>query len=188
MAAREARPVGYPRTYERELVLEDGRAVRLRPVVPSDVDELRRAVETADPETIRRRFLGGGPPTSQAALERLVTVDYRSRFALAAFTPDGSGVGIARYEGERTWPAVEVAVVVEPAWRGVGLGRELMRDVLRRAVEQGATSLTADFYADNTRVRSLIDEAGLHEHHSMDRGVVQEEIALSGPGLTDVLG
>lgn len=187
MAARDARPAGYPRRYERELVLEDGRAVRVRPVVPADVDELRRAVAAADPETLRRRFLGGGPPTSQADLLRLVTVDYRTRFALAAFSPDGTGVGIARYEGERTWPAVEVAVAVDPAWRGVGLARELLREVLRRAVEQGATSLIADFYADNSRVQSLIEEAGLRETRTMDRGVVQEEIALTGPELAAVL-
>jgi GNAT superfamily N-acetyltransferase len=179
-------PAGYPAEFARELVLEDGRTVHVRPVVPEDVTELRAAIARADPETIRRRFLGGGPPRSAAGLQRLVTVDYVHRFALAAFAPDGTGVGIARYEGESTWPAVDVAVAVDPAWRGVGLGRELMAGVLRRAVSQGATSLTADFFADNVRVRNLLAEAGLPEQRSIDAGVVQDSISLVGDRVAEL--
>ncbi|MFP5219613.1 MAG: N-acetyltransferase family protein [Actinomycetes bacterium] len=175
-----SRPPGYPDDYVCDEVLEDGRVVHVRPVVPDDVAELRRAVQRADPETIRRRFLGGGPPTTDAQLRRLVTVDYDRRFAVAAFDDDGTGVGIARYEGERTWPVVEVAVAVDPAWRGVGLSRALMRAVLRRAVERGATALHAEFFADNVRVRRLIAEAGLAERRSIDLGVVADEISLDG--------
>jgi GNAT superfamily N-acetyltransferase len=174
------RPAGYPVEYEQEVTLTDGRVVHVRPVVPADVDELAAAIARADPDTLRRRFLGGSPPRTREALERLVTLDYVHRFALAAFAPDGMGVGIARYEGEGTWPAVDVAVAVEPAWRGVGMARELMRRVLQRAVEQGATSLTADFFADNVHIRNLLAEAGLPEQRSFAHGVVQDEISLEG--------
>jgi GNAT superfamily N-acetyltransferase len=172
------RPPGYPAAYERGVVLEDGRTVFVRPVVPDDVGELEAGIRRADPETIRRRFLGGGPPRTREGLLRLVTVDYDHRFALAAFAPDGTGVGIARYEGESCWPAVDVAVAVDPAWRGVGLARELMRGVARRALEQGATSLLADFFADNDRVRGLLAEAGLPEQRSVEYGVVQDVVTL----------
>jgi GNAT superfamily N-acetyltransferase len=180
------RPAGYPTEYEQDLGLEDGRRVHVRPVVPEDVDELRAAIARADAETIRRRFLGGGPPRSAAALARLVTVDYATRFAVAAFAPDGTGVGIARYEGESTWPVVDVAVAVDPAWRGVGLARHLMTLVVRRAVEMGAASMSADFFVDNQRIHDLLAEAGLPEQRSTDRGVVQDEISLAGLDPEDV--
>lgn len=183
---RSKRPAGYPSEYEEDLELADGRVVHLRPVVPSDVTELAAAIERADPETLRRRFLGGAPPRTREALERLVTLDYERRFALAAFAPDSGGVGLARYEGEQSWPVVDVAVVVDRAWRGVGLGRELMRRVLRRAVEQGATGLSADFFADNIRVGNLLAEAGLPEQRTVEHGVVQDEIALVGPQLDEL--
>lgn len=175
---RAGRPAGYPADYERDVVLSDGRTVHLRPVVPTDVGELAAGIARADADTLRRRFLGGAPPTSPLTLLRLVTVDYVRRFAVAAFTPEGTGVGIARYEGERTWPAVEVAVAVDPGWRSIGLARELLRDVARRAVEQGAQSLTADFYSDNRRVLDLLAEAGLPERRVADRGVIQDVITL----------
>jgi GNAT superfamily N-acetyltransferase len=173
-------PRGYPGGYEREAVLLDGRRVRLRPVVPGDGQALAAAIASADPETLQRRFLGGGPPRGQVAVQRLVTVDYVHRFALAAFAPTGQGIGIARYEGERTWPVVDAAVVVDPAWRGVGLARELLRPVLERAMECGATQVVADFYADNARVHSLLAEAGLPETRSIAEDVVHDEIELPG--------
>jgi RimJ/RimL family protein N-acetyltransferase len=178
---RVDRPEGYPAEYERDLLLADGRRVHVRPVVPADLPALAEAIGRADPETIRRRFLGGGPPRSTSALRRLVELDYRTRFALAAFDADGQGVGIARYEGERTWPAVELAVAVDPAWREVGLGRELVRLVVERAAEQGAATLTADFFSDNRRVQDLIAESGLTEQRTVEHGVVQDVLPLRAP-------
>lgn len=178
-----SRPDGYPVELETDVELADGRRVHLRPVVPQDVGELAAAIARADPDTLRRRFLGGAPPRSATALARLVTLDYVHRFALAAFDDRGTGIGIARYEGERTWPAVEVAVAVDPAWRGVGLSRELMARVVRRAAEQGAERLIADFYEDNAQVLGLLEEARLRERRTHGHGVVEDELELDDGSL-----
>ena len=172
------RPVGYPPGEEKDAVLADGRRVHLRPIVPGDVRALQDAIGGAAPETLRRRFLGGGAPRTQVALRRLVELDYQHRYALAAFDGDGTGIGIARYEGERTWPTVDVAVAVDPAWRGVGLGTELLRHVVRRAVCLGATDVSADFYSDNVRVHRLVAAAHLPERRSVDHGVVTDTVDL----------
>ena len=182
-----ALPRGYPRSCETDLELVDGRRVHLRPVVPQDVHELARAIARSDPDTLRRRFLGGAAPRSLPELQRLVSVDYDRRYALAAFDQDGTGVGIARYEGESTWPAVELAVAVDPAWRGVGLGRELVRGVVRRAAERGATRLTADFFADNREVLSLLAEARLPERRRACAGVVEDELLLDDASRSQLL-
>jgi len=173
-----SRPVGYPVECEAEVELADGRRAHLRPVVPDDQAELSAAIARADRDTLRRRFLGGAPPRSPRDLARLVTVDYERRFALAAFDDRGTGIGIARYEGERTWPAVEVAVAVDPAWQGVGLGRELVIRAVQRAAEQGAQRLTADFYDDNLQVLGLLAESQLPERRTLEHGVVADEVQL----------
>lgn len=177
-AAPGGRPAGYPEEAEVVVVLSDGRCVQLRPVVPEDLAELQSALARADRETLRRRFLGGSAPSTEAALRRLVEVDYRHRYALAAFDDEGRGVGIARYEGERTWPTVEVAVAVDPAWRGAGLATELVRRVVRRAVCVGATDVSVDFYSDNVRVSRLVAAAHLPERRSVDHGVVTDAVDL----------
>ena len=150
------RPIGYPAAYARTFDLADGRSVLIRPVVPADLPELARALSRSDAAALRRLFLDGASPRSATALRRLVAVDYRMRFAVAAFAPDGTGVGIARYEGASTWPAVDVAVAVDDRWRGQGLGRELLGAVVQRAVEMGAGLLTADCHAGNARITDLL--------------------------------
>jgi hypothetical protein len=54
-------PPGYPQEYRRLVTLNDRRSVLIRPVLPSDAPGLAESIESADADTIRRRFLGGRP-------------------------------------------------------------------------------------------------------------------------------
>ncbi|MGZ4590638.1 MAG: N-acetyltransferase family protein [Actinomycetes bacterium] len=156
----EAGADAYPADLERVAVLADHREVFIRPVRPSDAAELRRAIATADTDTLYARFLGA-PPHEEASIRRLVEVDYRHRLALVAFAPDGTGVGIARYEGEVGSDTAEVAVVVDPGWRRVGLGSLLLRELGAAAVSRGIRRFTALALADNYSVLALLRAAGL---------------------------
>jgi hypothetical protein len=120
---RQPRPPGYRAELEGEVELADGRRAWIRPIVPADAPALRTAIETADDRTIRDRFLGGRPILTDAVLHRLTRVDYDRRLALVAFGPDGTGTGLARYEGRAGRDDAEVAVVVAPGWRHVGSRR-----------------------------------------------------------------
>lgn len=94
-----ALPPGYPEDYRRQVRLRDGRQVLIRPILPEDAPELARAIEAADTDTLRRRFLGDPPPLTHALLAHLTQLDYRRRFALVAIDPaTGHGVAISRYE------------------------------------------------------------------------------------------
>ena len=85
-------PCAYPAQYQQELVLHDGRTVLIRPILPSDAPELADAIKTADPDTLRRRFLGGPPRITPELLTHLTVIDYVRRFALVAFdTATGHG-------------------------------------------------------------------------------------------------
>jgi len=107
-------PPGYPREFERELRLKDGRRVFARPVVPEDRDQLERAIRDADPQTLRRRFLGGPPPLRDDVLRRLTTLDYVRRFAVAAADAEtGQGVALPGMR-PREKGVAEVAVAAAP--------------------------------------------------------------------------
>lgn len=73
--------------------------VWVRPILPSDAPELAEAIRAADPDTLRRRFLGVPPRMTPRLLTWLTTVDYVRRFALVAFDPaTGHGIAVARFE------------------------------------------------------------------------------------------
>jgi GNAT superfamily N-acetyltransferase len=149
-------PPDYPREYERRLHLGDGRTVLIRPVIPADGPELAQAIVTADPDTLRRRFLGGPPHVTARLVARLTTLDYVHRFALAAADErTGRGVAIARYEALGGGVA-EVAVVVDPAWRRIGLATALVELLAAAALDRGIHEFSASYLAENQPVAALV--------------------------------
>ena len=178
---------GYPSDLERSAVLADGRQVSIRPILPSDAAELRRALATADYATLHARFLGA-PPHDDASIRRLVEVDYASRLALVAFAPDGTGVGVARYEGEPGNPTAEVAVAVHAQWRRVGLGSLLLRQLGQAALSRGVTRFTAITQAENRPALSVLNASGLpftleiHEATSEIVMLLEEPATPDGEG------
>lgn len=172
-------PPGYPQEYVRLVALHDGRSVLIRPVLPGDAPALAEAIESADADTIRRRFLGGHPRVTPEFLDYLTTVDYTSRFALVAVEPASRrGVAIARYEPAERDGAAEVAIAVTPAWREVGLATELLRMLAQAASQRGIDTFTGTYLADNRPVTALINEAGEPAIRVTSAGIAEFSVPL----------
>ena len=144
--------------------------VTTRPVRPDDAPLFCRLWDRLSPETVYRRFHAPLrlPP---ADAHRLVEVDHDLREALVAVV-GGEVVGVARYDRSPADPGTaDVAVVVEDAWQGVGVGRQLLGELTELAARRGVRSLTADVQADNDRmvglVRRLLPGAVLTPEHGV---------------------
>ena len=173
-------PPGYPKEYQREEVLRDGRRVFIRPILPGDAPELADAIRTADSDTLRRRFLGGAPRVTAALLAHLTEVDYMQRFALVAIdTVSGRGAGIARYEPAGEGVA-EIAVVVRPEWRRVGLGTLLILVLAKAAAERGVHTFSASYLAENRPVAALVEDAGGLIRQVIEQGIAEFSLTLDG--------
>lgn len=171
-------PPGYPVQYEQEVVLGDGRSVLIRPIRPSDAPELAEAIRTADPDTLRRRFVGGPPRLSTALLEHLTVVDYVHRFALIAIDPlTGRGVAIARYEPAGPGTA-EIAVAVSPAWRCAGLATVLILLLAKAAAERGIHTFSASYLAGNRPIAALVQQAGGLGTQVIKQGIAEFTLPL----------
>ena len=170
----------YPNEYERVLTLTDGRAVSVRPIVPEYAELLQAEFDAADPETLYRRFMTPSPKIPTSRFRYLATVDYVYRFALVVFSPEGEGVAVARYEGHPTRTDAEVAVVVKPEWRQVGLASQLFDMLDERAAEMGIEHLSAVFLAENDAAAALMATSGFGSPKIED-GIVEvgKDIALS---------
>ncbi len=136
-----------------------------RPVRPDDEQRFVRLWPRLSPDTRYRRFHAPVHRLPMTFVRRLVVVDHDLREAVVAEIGD-EVVGVARYDRPATAPATaELAVVVEDAWQGVGVGRQLLAELLRLATERGVRTLTATVQADNDRMlgmlRRLLPSAGL---------------------------
>jgi GNAT superfamily N-acetyltransferase len=170
---------GYPIDLEHQAVLADHRSVFVRPIRPGDAAELRRALSTADGQTLHARFVGS-PPRGEVSIRRLVEVDYVNRLALVAFAPDGAGVGVARYEDEHGSGTAEVAVVVAAGWRRIGLGSLLLRELGEAALRRGIRRFSALMLADNRPVLAVLRASGLAFTLQVERGTSEILMWLDG--------
>jgi RimJ/RimL family protein N-acetyltransferase len=186
-AARPARqtanlPPGYPQEYQQLVTLRDGRSVLIRPIAPSDAPALAEAIDSADADTIRRRYLGRHLQVTPELVDYLTTVDYARRFALVAVEPASQrGVAIARYEPAEQDGTAEVAIVVTPGWRDVGLAAELLRLLAQAASERGIHTFTGTYLADNRPVTALINEADEPADQATSGGIAEFSVRLPPP-------
>ena len=157
-------------------------AVATRPVRADDATLLCQLWDRLSPDTVYRRFHAPlhHPP---AGAERLVHVDHDLREALVAVVGDDV-VGVARYDrspADRS--TAEFAVVVEDAWQGVGVGRQLLAELSGLAARRGVRTLTATVQADNDRVIGLIRRLLPGSTFTPDADVYDVESPLREPAL-----
>jgi GNAT superfamily N-acetyltransferase len=122
-------------------------APALRTIHVNDEPRLERLFYRLSPESVYRRFftLYTQPPCG--VLHKLADLDHDRRDAIVAVVDDEI-VGVARIAA--VGPAeAEVAVLVEDAWQGRGLGRRMLECVTALARVHGMKTLVATVLAEN---------------------------------------
>ncbi|HEU4368683.1 MAG TPA: GNAT family N-acetyltransferase [Methylomirabilota bacterium] len=169
---------------DRALWLRDGTPVRLRPIVPEDASKLVALYDRLSRDTRYHRFFSAMRRLPIDWARFLANVDYRTRLALVAESPDEPGalIAVARYEPAGAPDTAEVALVVQDDWQNRGLGTALFRELLRAAAANGIPRLRAWVLADNRRMLDLIARLGRIEQQTLEQGVV--ELTFTAPPST----
>lgn len=175
---RSGLPEHYPFDYERRITLNDGRVVHTRPVVPGDAVLLGEEAGKADTDTLYQRFFNPAIRLGNGRLRHLTELDYETRFAIAVFA-DGEGIAIARFEPAGDGLA-EIAIVVKPAWRSLGLGTALFDLLELAALERGVKELEAFYLPDNHAIERVLAKRGF-TGAAVDSGVTRVGKILGVP-------
>ena len=179
-----ARDDRYPSDYIDVLRLP-GRDVVVRPARASDCELQRTFVRTLSAKSRHSRFMSAISELSDKMAREFCDIDYRTHFALIAMTGQGASetmIGEARYvvdaEGAR---ACEFAISVADAWRGRGVGRELMRKIVRRARASGLSLMHGFTLAGNSSMIWLAMSLGFDlSQDALESDLVRMELALDG--------
>jgi GNAT superfamily N-acetyltransferase len=168
-------------TTEHEL--SDGTRVVVRPLLPSDREELVRGFEQLSSESRRLRFLSSVEHLTEDAVDYLTTLDYDDHFAFAAFdlgAPGRPGIGVARYIRDRDDPTrAEPAVTVVEAYQRRGLGSLLLVLLAEEALGHGIRTFVAYVLWENRSVLEGLTAAGARVSGE-EPGVARVEIDLPG--------
>ena len=131
--------------------------VAIRVLRADDADRLCRMFYRLSPDTIYRRFFTLYTDPPPRAIEALASVDHDSRDAMVACVGDEI-VGVGRYATVAPGVA-EVAVVVEDAWQGRGLGPRLLDCAVALARVHGVHTLVATVLAENAPAIAMLRRA-----------------------------
>ena len=131
-------------------------AIPTRPVQPDDEARFYRLWPRLSRESVYRRFHSPVHRLPAETVRRLVQVDHDLREAVVADI-GGEVVGVARYDRSPGDPTTaEFAILVEDAWQNLGVGRQLLSQLIELARGRGVAVLTATVQPDNERVLGLI--------------------------------
>jgi RimJ/RimL family protein N-acetyltransferase len=179
MAARNRLPPWH------EIVrVADGRELLIRPIRPDDAVPLRAGFALMEPGGLHHRFGDPTPGTpaslSEQAAERLTHPDPRREFAIVASEPLPAGEALigalARVSVVDDTRQGEFAILVGRYIAGMGLGRHLMRRLVRWSRGKQLDCLYGDVAEDNQPMLALAQSLGF-----------RREDAVPAPGFVRVV-
>lgn len=168
---------------ESDFTLKDGSSVHIRPIRPVDDTSLVKIFNHSSPQTVYQRFFSALPALTPSMAHHLANVDNSHRVALIAET-DAEPVGVARYELTNDPDIVEIGLVIVDDWQNRGLGRILLREILRAAERNGIHRFRADVLAENRRMLRLLATEGQIQDRKTEAGVTTVSFILPRTGTS----
>jgi RimJ/RimL family protein N-acetyltransferase len=156
---------------ESDFTLKDGASVHIRPIRPQDEHHLVEIFSRSSPQTVYQRFFMALRELTPAMAHYLSNVDYRYRLALIAET-EMEPIGVVRYERTDDPDLVELGLIVVDDWQNRGLGRILLRKILRAAERNGFHRFLAYVLAGNRRMLRLLETEGQIQNWKTEAGVI----------------
>jgi RimJ/RimL family protein N-acetyltransferase len=150
-----------------DVTLRDGRSVHLRALQSTDTDELLQAFGRLSAQARYMRFMRAVATLDPAQLRRSVAQLLERGLAIVATVPAADGIDIvggASFIVSTEPEACEFAITVVDAWEGVGLGGQLMRNLIEAARRRGLRRMEGYVLATNQPMLGLAKRLGFESH------------------------
>ncbi len=162
------------------IFLRDGAMLLLRPIRPGDVAALMRAFKRMTPQQVRARVFHALSELTEPVASAMCRVNPDQAVALVATDPDGAEIrGEARVHFDPNTASAELAIAVDPAYTGRGLGRILIERLISASRAHGIQEIWGDTQADNCAMLALTSRLGFsHRHRRDDPNLVRISLDL----------
>ena len=187
----EDKPVAYVRplyiplpsqdlTESGYLILRDGTTATIRIAKPADRQALQTFVDRLSPESKRHRFFSETAPSPEIIDSLCDSSDPRSTLTLivtrvweGALRVIAAGSYLAKDEH-----TAEVAMAVDDAFHGKGLGTLLLERLALLAIRHGFTRLWAVTHTDNLAMREVFRESGYDVRETYEGDDMEVELSV----------
>jgi acetyl coenzyme A synthetase (ADP forming)-like protein len=168
-------------TDHADVILRDGRTLRLRPPARSDADALLAFFRGLSERSRYLRF-HGFPVLDAHLVQSLLEPDWRERGALLGTLVDDEGervVAVANYVRLRDPRLAESAFAVADEHQGRGIGTRLLEQLAERAAAVGIDRFVAEVLADNRAMLGVFEAAGFELTRELEGGELEVEFPIA---------
>jgi acetyltransferase len=170
----------YPAALEERVTL-GGSELLLRPIRPEDGERFAAFYANASAADIRLRFFLARKEVPHSELARYCQIDYDRDMTFVALAPPADGVvpmaGEVRAVCDPDNRQAEFAIQVAGGWQRRGLGKVLMRKLLRYLRERGTQEVVGQCLAENAAMAGLARQLGFEVTPQLD-GVMAMRLVL----------
>ncbi len=171
----------YPKEWERQIALRDGRPILVRPVRPEDEPLYGPFFAHISQEDLRLRFFAPVKEFGHAFVARFTQIDYGRAMALIALDQaSGEMLGVVRLHANADYDCGEYAVLVRSDLKGRGLGYLLMKLIIEYARSEGLKTIEGQVLSENVTMLSMCRELGFRvapDPHDPDTFAVRLELS-----------
>lgn len=180
MAVRNRMP-----PWHETIHLANGREVLVRPIRPEDAVPLRAGFTLLQPDEVRQRFLFPMKELSAEQAQQLTRPNSRREFALVAAEPLPPGeamIGaVARIAVDDDGRSGEFAILVSHYINGMGLGRHLMRRLVRWAKGRKLDRVYGEVLESNLPMQALAASLDFRREAGSSPGLVSMVLDVPKP-------
>ncbi len=149
----------YPAHLVRNIQLNDGTNIVIRPIRPEDAEIEAKFVRELSNEAKYFRFMNSLQELSQEMLVRFTQIDYHNEMALIAVSLNEAGeeqIGVARYTTNLDKTSCEFALVVSDKWQSKGIAHHLMRNLMEIARDRNLEKMDGQVLSSNRKMLELV--------------------------------
>ncbi|GEO80756.1 bifunctional acetate--CoA ligase family protein/GNAT family N-acetyltransferase [Pararhodospirillum oryzae] len=172
----------YPAQLEEMFTMRDGRQALLRPIRPEDEPRHYEFVSRLTPEDVRFRFFGLVKELPHDQMARLTQIDYAREMAFIGEMEEKGEMrtlGVVRAVTDPDNETTEFSVVVRSDFKGSGLGKALMRKIIRYCHERRTRYMVGQVLRDNRRMLRFCEDLGFERIGVVDEDVVELRLDLA---------
>lgn len=166
-----------------------GRHVQLRPIRGEDEPAHLAFHQRLSPRSIRFRYFYNRKSFSHAELAQMTQIDYAREMVFIATAVHPADGGQETLGEVRAWSdpdniRAEFSVIVRDDLRGEGLGRILLKKMIRYCRDQGLLEIVGSVLPDNKPMLKLAERLGFKSRYDEANEVMELRLMLHKPRQT----
>ncbi|MFW9854665.1 MAG: GNAT family N-acetyltransferase [Candidatus Thorarchaeota archaeon] len=151
----------YPLAFQELFTLKKGESVRVRPILSSDEDKLRKFFYSLSPEARFSRYFSAIRALPHKEAQKEANLNFKSDFGIAAFLGPISSeqiIGTGHFYVLRDQNAAEISLLVHDDYRNQGLARFFLYCLTTVASARGISKFVTELMGNNKPAIALLKD------------------------------